>query len=141
MAIADYLTRLDSLRDQLADNLVEKGVDATQDESLTKLIPKVLEITQGGGSGWGAKIGFATCREDRSFVSKIKIVSGMTEIYLQSDTLLSPNLAASDFILSSNITGVTYVNENLIKITFAALTRGDTLTLQAKPPHTCIRMA
>lgn len=51
MAIADYLTRLDSLRDQLADNLVEKGVSATQDESLTELIPKVLEITQGGGSG------------------------------------------------------------------------------------------
>ena len=131
MAITDYLTRLDSLRDQLADNLVEKGVDATQDESLTELIPKVLEITQGGG-GSGANIGFATCRENRSFASKIKIVSGITEIYLQSDTLLSPNLTASDFILSSNITGVTYINENLIKITFAALTCGDTLTLQAK---------
>lgn len=131
MAITDYLTRLDSLRDQLADNLVEKGVDATQDESLTELIPKVLEITQGGG-GSGANIGFATCREDRSFASKTKIISGITEIYLQSDTLLSPNLTASDFILSSNITGVTYINENLIKITFAALTCGDTLTLQAK---------
>ena len=130
MAITDYLTRLDSLRDQLADNLVEKGVDATQDESLTELIPKVLEITQGGGGS--AKIGFATCREDRSFASKIKIVSGITEIYLQSDTLLSPNLTANDFILSSNITGVIYINENLIKITFAALTCGDTLTLQAK---------
>ena len=53
MDITDYLTRLDSLRDQLADNLVKKGVDATQDESLTELIPKVLEITQGGGGGGG----------------------------------------------------------------------------------------
>lgn len=51
MAIADYLTRLDSLRDQLANNLVEKGVSATQDESLTELIPKVLEIAQGGDGG------------------------------------------------------------------------------------------
>ena len=131
MAIADYLTRLDSLRDQLADNLVEKGVSATQDESLTELIPKVLEIAQGGGGG-GAKIGFVDCREDRSFISKTKIVSGMTEIYLQSDTLLSPDLTINDFTLSSNITGVTYINANLIKITFTVLTYGSKLTLQAK---------
>lgn len=133
MAIADYLIQLDSLRDQLANNLVEKGVDATQDESLTELIPKVLEIAQGGGgSGCGTKIGFVDCREDRSFISKTKIVSGMTKIYLQSDTLLSPDLTINDFTLSSNITGVTYINENLIKVTFATLTYGSTLTLQAK---------
>lgn len=45
--IAEYLQALDSLRDQLADNLQKMGVDASQNETLQTLVPKVLGIQQG----------------------------------------------------------------------------------------------
>ena len=46
---ADYLTQLQSDRNALADNLVTMGVEASQSETFTSLVPKVLDI-QGGGS-------------------------------------------------------------------------------------------
>lgn len=46
---ADYLTQLERDRDNLADNLVTMGVQASQSETITELVPKVLDI-QGGGS-------------------------------------------------------------------------------------------
>lgn len=131
MSIANYLAQLNNLRNQLADNLVEKGVDATQDESLTSLIPKVLDIEQ--HSGTGAVVSFKSCRSDRSLADKIHVTSGMTEVYLQSDTLLNPDLTINDFTVSENVTGLTYVNENLLHITFSALSFGDTVSVQARP--------
>lgn len=46
---ADYLNKLVSQKNALADNLVTKGIDATHDETLETLVPKVLEISGGGG--------------------------------------------------------------------------------------------
>lgn len=48
MAIADYLTQLASDRDDLADNLVTMGVQASHSETITELVPKVLDIAGGG---------------------------------------------------------------------------------------------
>ena len=45
----DYLNKLVTQKNTLADNLVTKGVDATHDETLDTLVPKVLEISSGGG--------------------------------------------------------------------------------------------
>ena len=42
---ADYLNKLVDQKNALADNLVTKGVDATHDETLDTLVPKVLEIS------------------------------------------------------------------------------------------------
>lgn len=42
---ADYLNKLISQKNTLADNLVTKGITATHDETLETLIPKVLEIS------------------------------------------------------------------------------------------------
>ena len=47
---ADYLNKLVTQKNALADNLVTKGVTATHDETLDTLVPKVLEISGGGGS-------------------------------------------------------------------------------------------
>ena len=47
---ADYLNRLIEQKNTLADNLVAKGVDATHDETLATLVPKVLNITSGGST-------------------------------------------------------------------------------------------
>lgn len=42
---ADYLNKLVTQKNALADNLVTKGVTASYDETLETLVPKVLEIT------------------------------------------------------------------------------------------------
>lgn len=43
-----YLTQLQTDKQTLVNNLVEKGVEATADETFTSLVPKVLEISSGG---------------------------------------------------------------------------------------------
>lgn len=44
---ADYLNKLITQKNTLADNLVTKGVTATHDETLETLVPKVLDISSG----------------------------------------------------------------------------------------------
>lgn len=46
---AEYLNKLVTQKNTLADNLVTKGVTASHDETLETLVPKVLEISGGGG--------------------------------------------------------------------------------------------
>ena len=48
--IAQLLTTLDQLRDQLAANLTTMGVPSNSEETLNDLVPKVLQISQTGGS-------------------------------------------------------------------------------------------
>lgn len=45
MALSDLLSELQSSKNALATNLVEKGVSASINEGLTTLVPKVLDIT------------------------------------------------------------------------------------------------
>ena len=47
----DYLNKLVTQKNTLADNLVTKGVTATHDETLDTLVPKILKISSGGGGG------------------------------------------------------------------------------------------
>lgn len=44
---SDYTSALVSKRNDLADNITEKGVEAEQTEKLNTLVPKVLEIPSG----------------------------------------------------------------------------------------------
>lgn len=46
---ADYLTQLQADKQTLVNNLVAKGVEATNDETFTSLVPKVADIQAGGG--------------------------------------------------------------------------------------------
>ena len=50
---AEYLNKLVTQKNTLADNLVTKGVTATHDETLETLVPKVLDISSGGGETTG----------------------------------------------------------------------------------------
>lgn len=50
---ADYLNKLVTQKNALADNLVVKGVTASHDETLETLVPKVLNISGGGGETTG----------------------------------------------------------------------------------------
>ena len=45
---SEYLQQLQTDKQNLVDNLVEKGVSATSDETFTSLVPKVLDIQSGG---------------------------------------------------------------------------------------------
>lgn len=47
---ADYLNKLVTQKNTLADNLTTKGVSASHDETLETLVPKVLDINGGGNS-------------------------------------------------------------------------------------------
>ena len=50
---ADYLNKLVGQKNTLADNLTTKGVAATHGETLETLVPKVLNISGGGGETTG----------------------------------------------------------------------------------------
>ena len=52
-SMTDYLNKLVSQKNTLADNLVTKGVTASHDETLETLVPKVLNISGGGGETTG----------------------------------------------------------------------------------------
>ena len=47
---AEYLNKLVTQKNALADNLVTKGVTATHDETLETLVPKVLNISGGSAN-------------------------------------------------------------------------------------------
>lgn len=47
-SMTDYLNKLVTQKNTLADNLVTMGIEATHDESLETLVPKVLDINSGG---------------------------------------------------------------------------------------------
>lgn len=47
---ADYLNKLIAQKKSLVDNLIEKGIEATYDETLETLVPKVLDIENGGST-------------------------------------------------------------------------------------------
>lgn len=49
---ADYLNKLVTQKNTLADNLVTKGVAATHDETLETLVPKVLDINGSSTTGY-----------------------------------------------------------------------------------------
>lgn len=53
---ADYLNKLVIQKNTLADNLVVKGIDATHDETLETLVPKVLDISGGDMSKYAEGI-------------------------------------------------------------------------------------
>ena len=46
---ADYLSQLQADKQALVNNLVEKGVEATSEETFTSLVPKVLDIQSDSG--------------------------------------------------------------------------------------------
>ena len=50
---AEYLNKLVTQKNTLADNLTSKGVTASHDETLETLVPKVLNISGGSSGGNG----------------------------------------------------------------------------------------
>ena len=59
-SMTDYLNKLVSQKNALADNLVTKGIEATHDETLETLVPKVLDISSSGQVITPAKLGYVS---------------------------------------------------------------------------------
>ena len=109
MAIADKLNELITQRNNLADNLNTMGVSASQSETLTTLVPKVLDIQAGGGSEItkGLKI---NAYDSDGYVTDAEIV-GMTSIpdryfsYIWHDSSLFSKIGVN-LHLPNNITSI-----------------------------------
>ena len=90
MAIVDKLNELISLKDNLADNLDIMGVSASTSETLTTLVPKVLEIESTPSITKGVIVKSHT---NDGYANEVEIV-GMSSIpnyYMQSEAVASPS--------------------------------------------------
>lgn len=74
--IKTYIDELDKQRDLLARLLVQKGVTASEEETLNALVPKVLDIKQGGGSIRHTKHITIIMSEQESTFFDLRLISG-----------------------------------------------------------------
>ena len=74
---AEYLNKLIEQKNTLADNLAEKGVDATHNETFETLIPKVLDIS----SGSSTQLGIYPIGEDSRPTGSVTVIEGTTSLY------------------------------------------------------------
>lgn len=94
----DYLNQLQVDKQALVNNLVEKGVEATVEETFTTLVPKIKDIEVGGGETGNVVI---NSWDNEGYATEISI-KGLTEIpnyYLYSTT----NSNQKDFITKNLI--------------------------------------
>lgn len=81
--IAEYLSELSNQRNQLAENLTAMGVQATANEKLNTLVPKVLQIQQSGDG----MVKEAVLLDTNTFTSKQETVSAYGEmVYIYEST-------------------------------------------------------
>lgn len=90
--ISEYLAQLLKDKANLVRNLKNKGVSATEDETFTTLIPKVLDIQSGGGQPTITKGLVINECDSEGYVTDAEIV-GMTSIpdYYLYNTINSNN--------------------------------------------------
>lgn len=75
---AEYLDKLVTQKNTLADNLVEKGVEATHDETLETLVPKVLDISGGSST---EQFGIYPVGEDSRPTGDVIVPDNVTSLY------------------------------------------------------------
>ena len=106
--IAEQLNELVNQKKALVSNLNTKGVSATEDEKLNTLVPKVLEITSGGG---GIDTSDATATSDVILQGKTAYVDGQLVIGtlpIISGQTINPSASAT------TITAAAFLKEDII---------------------------
>ena len=111
---SDYLTQLQADKQALVNNLVEKGVEATNEETFTSLVPKVLDIQSGGSEVTkGLRI---DSYDENGNITEVTLV-GMTEIpdyylyqvgYKQTSLMGKAKLNLPDTITKIGNTALSY---------------------------------
>ena len=76
--ISQQLTELVNQKNALANNLVAKGVEASTDETLNTLVPKVLDIQTGGGGNTNGKYLVRVIDYDGSILKEEHLDTGAT---------------------------------------------------------------
>ena len=111
---ADYLTQLQADKQTLVDNLVAKGVEASNDETFTTLAPKVADISSGVTVTKGVRM---DAYDEDGFVTEVSIL-GLTELpsgYFQGKTAGNSYSTFSQNVQKINILS------NITKIDTSAL--------------------
>lgn len=121
MTIAQALLDLDEQRDLLATNLTTMGVTASNTETLAQLIPKVLDITGGGGMTltttrvrrtsnytfasnawwaipWQAEIYDENSAFDLGSATRITVPTGITKIQLKAYAVYNNSFSAGRYM-------------------------------------------
>lgn len=109
----DYINSLKQDKTNLVNNLVEKGVEATEDETFTELVPKVLNIESGGGDlseYFGDTINATGTSDIAGFAHLIKKIPSPVKITGTSATYLFDGLPNLEEPPSVDTTGVTNMN-------------------------------
>ena len=112
---ADYLNKLVTQKNTLADNLTTKGVTATHDETLETLVPKVLQIS-GGEQG---NNGIYPIGKDGRPTGDVIVPEGVTSLYRY---IFDSNTAVTSVTLPTTLTSLNdYTFHNCTSLTSVKL--------------------
>ena len=117
---SEYLQQLQTDKQNLVDNLVTKGVSASNDETFTSLVPKVLDIQSGGGEKLeinDARYLFykgARLNSLNQLLNACKNVTNCSYMFHSCINLDSINLKSLD---TSNVTTMAYMFYNCSSLT------------------------
>lgn len=98
---AQYLEQLQIDKQTLVDNLVAKGIEATNDETFTTLAPKVADIETGGGGEDYFDMEFSGSGSVIAYIKTIPIINTSTKTGLNSFFSFCVNLESIPLIDTS----------------------------------------
>ena len=102
----DYLTQLQVDKENLVNNLLEKGVEATTDETFTSLVPKVLDISGGEDISEYYNLTKKNSGNILSYIKQIPMID--TSGYTSMDGMFNtcPSLTTIPLLDTSNVTSM-----------------------------------
>lgn len=116
----DYLTQLQTDKQNLVNNLVEKGVEATNDETFTSLVPKVLDISGGGETYTPEYISFrgytGTSLENALKNIDTSKITAFNNLFNACSYITSIDLSTFDISNGSNLSYMFYDCINLVSL-------------------------
>ena len=123
--INKFLDNLEADKQTLVNNLVEKGIEATSDETFTTLVPKVSEIQGGGGDLDWSVIGYdeipQSLIDDYNYSLEIKNNWDSSITSAQAQFSGNKKITYMPFVNTSNINNFSYMFSNCSSLTYIPL--------------------
>lgn len=116
---SEYLQQLQTDKQNLVNNLVTKGVNATNDETFTSLVPKILDISSGDEKYFDFELVKNNNSSDRTVKAILKIPNFETSDWTNFDYLFDGcnNLESIPQINTSNGTSFRYTFRDCYALT------------------------